>query len=292
MTRVLFTLLLAGLSCMAFAQNYYPEVVSYNYNGTPTHGIKIKTNITFAHGVGMPTLMIEGYQYGDRLPIGIMLNWYPYSGVFVTSPKASSYGAYTPPITLSNENGKVAIFIDARTYYTRFTIRAFARNKGETPAMFSGWTVTDEPKGGTSQQLVVYENRFDGNVYLPGNGRWSSNGNVGIGTTNPGSYKLAVNGHIRAKEVKVETGWADFVFEDDYQLRTLGQVEQYIEENGHLPDVPAAEQVKAEGVSLGKMDALLLQKIEELTLYMIEQNKTIEAQQQQIKALQKALLNK
>jgi hypothetical protein len=107
-------------------------------------------------------------------------------------------------------------------------------------------------------------------------------GNVGIGTSNfsKGSttsyYKLAVNGNIHVKEVVVETGWSDFVFEKDYKLKSLKEVENYIMENKHLPDVPSANEVAKDGVSLGQSDSVLLQKIEELTLYIIELNKRIE----------------
>ncbi|MFQ5583627.1 MAG: hypothetical protein ACE5GL_04255 [Calditrichia bacterium] len=99
-------------------------------------------------------------------------------------------------------------------------------------------------------------------------------GNVGIGTSNPDpAYKLSVPGKIRAEEIVVETGWSDFVFEDDYQIPPLKEVEKFIEENGHLPDIPSAEEVAASGVSVGEMQAKLLQKIEELTLYVMELKK-------------------
>ncbi|MGS2741703.1 hypothetical protein [Sinomicrobium sp. M5D2P17] len=113
-----------------------------------------------------------------------------------------------------------------------------------------------------------------GDTKLRGNGELSYfDGNVGIGTTNPGTWKLAVNGKIRAKEIKVETGWSDFVFEEHYALPTLEEVEQHIKEKGHLKDIPSAKEVEANGIFLGEMDAKLLQKIEELTLYMIELKK-------------------
>ncbi len=101
------------------------------------------------------------------------------------------------------------------------------------------------------------------------------NGNVGIGTNTTSSYKLSVNGNIRAKEVKIETGWSDFVFEDDYDLPTLVEVEEFIKANKHLPEIPSAEEVAENGVNLGEMESKLLQKIEELTLYVIEQEKRI-----------------
>lgn len=100
-------------------------------------------------------------------------------------------------------------------------------------------------------------------------------GNVGIGTSSP-LEKLSVNGKIRAREVKVEvTGWADYVFAADYALNELREVEKYIKENGHLPDIPSAKDVENEGISLGEMNVKLLKKIEELTLYLIQKDKEI-----------------
>lgn len=117
--------------------------------------------------------------------------------------------------------------------------------------------------------------------------RVTASGNVGIGTTTPNS-KLAVNGNIRAHEIKVETAhWPDYVFAKDYQLPTLEETEKHIKEKGHLPGIPSAQEVKANGVDLGHMNAKLLQKIEELTLHLIEmkkdndQIKTMYKQQQQ-----------
>jgi Leucine-rich repeat (LRR) protein len=98
-------------------------------------------------------------------------------------------------------------------------------------------------------------------------------GNVGIGTMHTQGFRLSVDGKIRASEIiKVypQGQWSDFVFEDKYRLRPLSEVETFIKTNGHLPDIPSAKEVEKEGVELGSMDAKLLQKIEELTLYMIE----------------------
>ena len=100
-------------------------------------------------------------------------------------------------------------------------------------------------------------------------------GKIGVGTVNPSS-EFDVNGAIRAKEIKVESNnWADFVFKKDYKLPTLEEVEQYIGEKGTLPGIPSEEEVKANGVNLAETNALLLQKIEELTLYIIEMKKEI-----------------
>lgn len=110
-------------------------------------------------------------------------------------------------------------------------------------------------------------------------------GNVGIGTTNPDA-KLAVNGTIHSKEVKVDlTGWPDFVFKKEYALPTLEEVEKHITEKGHLENIPSEEEVLKNGINLGEMNAKLLQKIEEMTLYVIEQNKKINDLQKENKKL-------
>jgi len=103
----------------------------------------------------------------------------------------------------------------------------------------------------------------------------SSSGAVGIGTaapctTNaPSGCIMSVNGAIQAKEIVVNTGWPDYVFDADYALRPLKDVAGYIRENHHLPDIPSQAEVKENGVSLGDMQGKLLAKIEELTLHMI-----------------------
>ncbi|HEY5745718.1 MAG TPA: hypothetical protein VIU12_06565 [Chryseolinea sp.] len=110
-------------------------------------------------------------------------------------------------------------------------------------------------------------------------------GNVGIGTTvtgltsNPNGYLLAVNGKIGAKEVLVEntsSTWADYVFKPDYKLMNLSDVELYILNNRHLPEIPSDEEIKVKGHNLGEMDVLLLKKVEELTLYMIQLKKEVD----------------
>ncbi len=105
----------------------------------------------------------------------------------------------------------------------------------------------------------------------------TSTGLVGIGTLAPQS-ELSVNGTITSKKVKVlSTGWADYVFRSDYRLPSLQEVEKHIRENGHLKDIPSEKEVEKEGVELGEMNKKLLAKVEELTLYLIEQNKKLEA---------------
>lgn len=103
----------------------------------------------------------------------------------------------------------------------------------------------------------------------------AATGNVGIGTDNP-TYKLSVLGNIRGTEVVVETGWADYVFDKKYKLNSLDEVEKFIEQNKHLPGVPSAAEIEKNGLPLGDTQKRMMEKIEELTLYMIEANKKIE----------------
>lgn len=119
------------------------------------------------------------------------------------------------------------------------------------------------------------------------------NGNVSIGNIIPGNtYKLDVAGVVKAAEYKAyvstTVNWPDYVFDTTiYKLPSLPEVESYLKHNRHLPDVPSAETVKREGVNLGENQAVLLKKIEELTLYVIEQNKKIEALETKMKFLEK-----
>ncbi|MFD2888072.1 TMF family protein [Chitinophaga cymbidii] len=118
----------------------------------------------------------------------------------------------------------------------------------------------------------------------------TSGGNVGIGTTSTGIHKLAVEGSIGARKVKVNpSGWADFVFHPEYRLSPLEEVEAFIDNNGHLPEIPTAREIAKEGLDLGEMDKKLLQKIEELTLYVIEQNRKLKKQQEHIQRLESEL---
>lgn len=110
-----------------------------------------------------------------------------------------------------------------------------------------------------------------------------TDGAVGIGTETPRD-KLSVNGRIRAQEVKVETAnWPDYVFHDNYELKSLDSLRTFIAQNGHLPEVPSAKTVESEGVDLGEMNKLLLKKIEELTLYLLQKDKEIVEIKQQLK---------
>lgn len=118
---------------------------------------------------------------------------------------------------------------------------------------------------------------------------FSVNGNVGIGTSGSNGYRLAVNGNALFTKIIVKeySAWPDYVFNNTYKLPSLKYTEDFIKKHSHLPDIPSAEKVKSEGLDLASMQALLLRKVEELTLYAIEQNKKIKILQEEVNILKK-----
>lgn len=159
-------------------------------------------------------------------------------------------------------------------------------------ASFSSLNIT-----GNSQELLPYapmSNDWDlivGNLYSGANGKQAikvlPTGFVGINTRNP-AYNLDVNGKIRAQEIKVEAGtWPDYVFIKDYKLKPLGELKDFIIKNNHLPNIPSAIEVEKNGVDLGEMNRKLLEKIEELTLYIIDQGEEIKNMKEEIDSLKK-----
>jgi Uncharacterized archaeal coiled-coil protein len=144
-----------------------------------------------------------------------------------------------------------------------------------------GWRFITGDLGNGFTPLVL-QSRANSSVWLT-NLVINNSGSVGIGTTTP-DQKLTVKGKIHAEEVIVDLNVpaADYVFAKDYSLMPLHKVEQYVKTNSHLPDVPSATEIKDKGLSVGEMQNKLLQKIEELTLYAIEQNKQISQQNQKL----------
>lgn len=157
-----------------------------------------------------------------------------------------------------------------------------ARNNVSGDASELRMSISDD--GGAADRFVVGYTPFNTNVFTPLM-HVNANGVVGIGTTitTETGYKLFVETGIRTRKVKVDVlNWADYVFHSNYRLRPLSEVEQYIKQHGHLPEVQSEEEVKNEGIDLADNQATLLKKVEELTLYLIEQNKKQENQQRLI----------
>ena len=158
-------------------------------------------------------------------------------------------------------------------------------------ALFRGTTYGSHFNYSTAEDTYIRGGKADSKVIIN-----DIAGNVGIGTSSPGStFKLAVAGKIAAwEEVHVynlNTAFPDYVFEKNYRLRPLWEVEKFIVENKHLPEIPSAKTVQTEGMGLAEMNTLAIKKIEELTLYLIEQEKQLKALHEENKKLQKRVSN-
>ncbi len=261
----------------------YKNVIKVGPFAPNTSYFYIDTKIAF-NDIAAPQLKIQGYNYGNtNKAIELTLGWYVYNNKFYWSQYKNNLGYYNPSrirLGTYDDNGIKRVRIEIAndgTYWSSYFISATDHN-GIT-SNYNNWVSTKGQMPVNTGDIVEVK-EHSGIVY-------SNIGNVGIGTTNPGSWKLAVNGNIRAKEIKVETGWSDFVFYDDYKLPTLEEVENYIKEKGHLKDIPSAKEVEKDGIFLGEMDSKLLQKIEELTLYTINQEKKIKALEKQNAKIEK-----
>lgn len=168
----------------------------------------------------------------------------------------------TPNISMSTSGGKsLAVVAGLNGTGAVFDNTGTFMIGGDTKANIDG--------GGTS----------GGTSYLTVTG----GGYVGIGTINP-QEMLTVNGTIKAREVKVDGGvWPDYVFEKGYEKPSLTEVEKFIQDYGHLPGIPSREQVNKEGVNLAEMNRKLLQKVEEITLLLIENEKVRHGQTEELK---------
>jgi hypothetical protein len=181
------------------------------------------------------------------------------AGVFHLSG-TQSWGSVLTLVTDDPNNDEPRLLFSYRNKAKQWAIGGYHKNNGNR---FTIWEDAGDGVFGSgwgTERLTI----------LPG-------GNIGIGTTDTHGFKLAVNGNIRAQEIKVEAGpWPDYVFKPTYLLPSLESIKSYIEKNQHLPDMPSETEVTKNGLNLGEMNKLLLKKVEELTLHMIRQQGEID----------------
>ena len=216
------------------------------------------------------TMFISIMAYSQGGSISIVDNLHYNSNHVAEIRAGSSNGKYVLDIRFENINNPTSVYI--QTDGPNLNIL-------DTP-VYGG---LDEPTGLIS---------ISGKVIGTRSTRWPIylSDKVGIATNDiPPGYKLAVDGKVIAEEMKVQVSeqWPDYVFDDSYELKSLAETKRFIEQNGHLPDVPSATEVDENGISLGKMDAKLLRKIEELTLYLIAQDKEIKQLKEKLQQIEK-----
>ncbi|MCW3466132.1 hypothetical protein [Chitinophaga nivalis] len=199
-------------------------------------------------------------------------------GIGVTSPQA---GLQVANVNILADGTRVAAVLgNAWNDWTAFGGTGGGKIRGSN----EGYLMLETNPTGSDNVLGLNQNS-PGKVLIAGGG-----GNVGIGTSTP-QAKLAVNGDIFAKKIKVTLiGWPDYVFEPTYALPTLQAVESFLTIHKHLPEMPSAAEVKANGIDVGENQAKLLQKIEELTLYLIDLNKKVASQEQLLLEQRKELM--
>jgi len=200
----------------------------------------------------------------------------------------------TSRVTVLNTNGNVGIGIAAPTERLHISGGNMVLDN-TTPTLYTGTGTTELNRFllvANSSGLVSPSGLKAGGVLVADSYAYATptkndlivKGRILIGTpVNSNGYMLAVNGKIGTRDIQIESSvWSDHVFAPTYKLLSLSQLEQYIQANHHLPEVPAAETVAKEGYSMNEFDVTLLKKVEELTLYIIEQQKQIDALKQQL----------
>ncbi len=230
----------------------------------------------------------------DNGKITLIAGLNPYIGIIQSN---SSYNDnswhHIVAIRNGNNTSNWKLYIDGHSVGTTLKNTLNDGNITTTHPMFIGRRGSGDSFQGDLDEITIYKRELTNSevqsLFELSNSKssfWQANGDtifynngtVGIGTLNTSDYRLAVAGKVIAEEVKValQDNWPDFVFKSNYDLRTLQEVEEYINEKGHLPEIPSEIEVITNGINLGEMNAKLLQKIEELTLYMIDVNKQVD----------------
>jgi hypothetical protein len=280
---------------MNFAQNTFPTTGNVGI-GTTAPSAKLETINTIAGITSFKSMGTNGYLLIDN--VGSGENYY-------SANKFQEFQINGIPKMRINLEGNVGIGTSTPLHKLDVNGHAIVRGAiissmsddggGQiqlknpskiTNGTASTWMMYNMTGGyGNSLQFWAYDNLGCGTGLCNNRFTIMDSGNVGIGTTNPVN-KLDVNGTIHSKEVKVDMlGWSDYVFKKEYNLPTLEEVEKHINEKGHLENIPSEEEVLKNGINLGEMNAKLLQKMEEMTLYMIEMKKDIAILKEENKVL-------
>jgi len=223
----------------------------------------------------------------------------------IANPAASSSGVYYAIYGESGDNAGVTSNLTSASALISVgggivhrgtgTITGSVGFYAAPPAVPNGGTITTAyglfvaglKNTGVTNSYGIYQSSATDKNYFAGN--------VGIGTVDNASwqlatstYKLAINGSAIATQmvVKLQTNWPDYVFKKDYRLPALQEIKTYIDQNHHLPEVPSEQQIAKDGLNLGEMNKLLVKKVEELTLYLIEKDEKEKEQSAQLKSQQ------
>jgi hypothetical protein len=283
----------------ALADFNSPQLIAQSFMGTlgtngpvpnaPSSAVSYWNTINIRHRNGSG----DGNVYGAQFAVGLSQMtdrmFFRVQRAGIWSGWREPYTAATPRVLINNaaDDGSTALQVNGTA---RSTIVRAAR---EGSAEVSSQVYLTNPDGTRAFNLQLTEGDFPGLGLWRFDGTWheamriASNGNVSIGTTDPKGYKLAVAGSIIAEKVKVKLvgAWPDYVFDQNYNLPGLDSLEMYIRDHKRLPGTIPAGEVERNGLDVAEMQRLQMQKIEELTLYIINLNKKIAEQQKEINQL-------
>lgn len=316
MKQLLVILLVLGTSTITIAQTHYGNNAGTQGTGHSFFGEQAGRNNTGAHN------SFFGHYAGKNNSIGFSNSFFgAFTGLDNTSGRYNTFAGRTAggSNTTGSFNtflgGNSGLGNTTGSQNTFLGHRAGNSNQTGNNNTYIGVQVAHNNVSGSYNTMIGYHsgrnNTGSSNVFVgyeAGRNETSSNqlyihnssaatpliygdfaaGGVGIGTkklvdaNDNAFYTLSVNGKVRTTELRVYPGWADYVFEPGYKLRSLPEVEKHIQQHKHLPDVPSAKEVTKNGILVGDMEATLLRKIEELTLYMITANKSNELLQKEV----------
>ena len=294
MKKLILSLTLALLSSGLFAQQVIQKSGmrilnlkrSTNNGNANTFEFRISSNINGADVIAQRSLSIAATQ--NAADIALLANPSQKNPQFLLKSNGNvGIGTNNPDYRLSVTGTNASVFSIGRTgsnsNNNTFNFRISNSSDGTFNTAQSGSLIIVPTRKSADIALIT-----DISGAAPQFVVKARTGYVGIGTSTPRDM-LAVNGTIRARKVRVMTsiGLADYVFAEDYDLKPLTEVAQYVKANHHLPNLPSAQEVKENGLEIAEFQNKLLEKIEELTLYAIDQEKRILAQEQRLQALEK-----
>jgi len=292
----------------------YPGFIAFGTSPTSGTAVVERMRVTESGNVGIGTstgITEKLYVSGNVLSTGDFLSG---SGLFNVNSTTSNFSLKlntTTRLTVLNSNGYVGIGSTATTPTEQLHVGGNILSSGNlglgatpsqklhisggnvlidnagTPTIYTGTGASELNRylllmnsSGTSSTSGLKAGGVlvaDATTYAnPGKNDLVVKGKVAINTASS-NYTLGVNGKIGARDLQIEgTSWSDYVFADDYELPTLQEVEKYIREHKHLSEIPSEAEVKENGYSVKDLDVVLLKKVEELTLYVIEQQKQID----------------